>query len=183
MKRIILYSILISLSFNPYIYSQIKEPDPPYTPAIEGNIDKNNFIVVKARVTLQGRDEPLNASIALSADALTAGESRIKISDLSKINILMWKRRTRKINGNIHSYIFYPDRYELFFRNSKRQIIDGNIESLNKIRVVDKKNFYIYLYYIDYFQNEKWINRGSADFNIAFTTPIEGCVTSIELIE
>ena len=178
MKKIILYSILITLCFNPYIYSQIKEPAPPYTPAIDSNIDKDNFIV-KARVTLQGSEQPLNGSIALNTDVLTVGDNKINISDVTKINILMWKRGERKING----YTFYPDRYELFFRNYKSQIINGNIESLNKIRVIDKKSFYIYLYYFDYFKNGKWINSGAADFNASFTTPIEGSVLSIELIE
>jgi len=160
--------------FNPYVYSQIKEPESPYSPVV----DKDNFNV-KAEVTIQGRDKPIIGFIALSSDVLTVGDNRFKISDLARINILMWKRSERKFN----SHIFYPDRYELLFRNNKSQIINGNIESLNKIRVVGKKGYCIYLYYYDYFKNGKWINSGIANFDATFTTPVNGSVISIELIE
>ena len=178
MKNIILCSILICICFNLFIYSQIKEPESPYSPDIDSNIDKDNFIV-KARVALQGNDKPFISLIALSSDVLIVGDNRFKVSDLTKINILMWKRAERKLN----SYIFYPDRYELYFRDYRSQIINGNIESLNKIRVVGKKNNYIYLYYFDYFKDGKWINSGGKDFDAAITTPIDGGVISIELIE
>jgi len=198
LKKIILCSILITLCFNLYIYSQVKEPEnpkepeDPFSPDVNTNIDKDNLTVktrvtlngkdhfiVKARVTLQGRDKLLISFIALSSDVLIAGKNRFKISDLTKINILKWKRSEKKTD----SYIFYPDRYELFFRDYRNQIVNGNIESLNKIIVMEKKSYNIYLYYYDYFKDNKWTNSGGRDFNAAFTTPIDGTVISIELIE
>ncbi len=159
-----------------FLFSQVKEPERPNIPEINNNIESG--FIFKVKLSIQGKPSIIEGAMDLNTDELVTADKRvIKLNDISKVNIIMWEKRSK---ANRHT--FYPSRYELFFRDYRKIIINGNIELLNKIRLSNKKPGYYYSYYYDYFEKGKWINSGSTGFDAYVLKPAEGCIVSIELI-
>lgn len=160
------------------LFSQVKEPARPFTPGIN-SIDEFESFKFKVKIAVQGRDDFIAGEMILNSDVLNTPDNKIiKIKEISKITVQMWERRTT-INNNV----FYPSRYELLFNDNRKIIINGNIDSLNKIKTGNKKSGYIYFYYYDYFKNGKWINSGVSDYAASISKTTNGCGVSIELIQ
>ncbi len=177
MKIIIPVIILFLLNLNLLLFSQVKEPGRPDIPEIDNSVISG--FKFKMRIILQGKTSPIEEGMVLDSDVLTTADNRVlKLNDISKINITLWEKRSK-----INRHIFYPSQYEIFFRDYRKVIINGNIELLNRVKRSNKKSGYIYLYYYDYFKNGKWINSGVSDFNAPVSKPAEGCAVSIELIQ
>lgn len=178
MNKIIVL-LVIFLQTELLLFSQVKIPDLPVVPEI---ITDTNRPIYKytGRVAVQGKGI-IDGEIILDTDTLTThnNATQIKIKDLNKINILLWEKRKRN-----KSYIFYPAKYELIFRDSRKIIINGNIKSINRLRMrINDKFKYFYLFYYDYFKKSRWVNSGLTDFNSSCSIPAKGCVTSIEVIQ
>jgi hypothetical protein len=162
------------------LFSQVKIPDQPFVPEIKTDTNRpiNKFTV---KVVIHGMGN-VDGDMVLDTDVLITHDSnvpQIKIIDLSKINILLWEKRSRK---KVH--IFYPVKYELTFRDSSKITVTKNIVSINRIKVRINNRFkYFYLFYYDYFKKGKWINSGFTEFKSQFSKPVNGCVTSIEVIQ
>jgi len=149
----------------------------PDIPEINNNIDVQ-IIKLKVRIIRQGNTVPIEGELLLSSDVLiTPDNKKIQIKEINRINILMWEKRSK-----LNRHIFYPSRYELLFRDYRKIIINGNIESLNKLKVITGKSGFLYLYFYDYLKNGKWINNGASDFDSIISKPADGCVIFIELI-
>jgi len=158
------------------IFSQVKEPERPNIPEINNMIESG--FIFKVKLSIQGKPSSIEGRIDLNTDEwITADKRAIKLNDISKITIIMWGKRSK-----LNRHTFYPSRYELFFRDYRKIIINENIELLNRIKLSNKKPGYYYSYYYDYFKKEKWINSGSTDFDAFVLKPAEGCIVSIELI-
>jgi hypothetical protein len=159
-----------------FLLSQVKEPEQPVIPEISNKIESG--FTFKVKLTIHGDSSSIEGEIGLNTDELTTADKRIiKLNDISKINIILWDKRSK-----MNRHTFYPSRYEVFFRDYRKTIINGNIELLNRIRLNRKKPGFIYSYYYDYFEKGKWINSGSTSFDASASKPAEGCVVSIELI-
>ncbi len=177
MKKIIPFIIIFIFHQSLMLFSQVKEPDRPDIPEL------NNSIVsgfkFKVKITVQGKVSSIEEEINLNSDVLITQDNRaIKIIDISRINITLWEKRSKL---NRHTY--YPSQYELFFRDYRKIVINGNIELLNRIKFSNNKSRYIYTYYYDYFKNGKWVNGGASDFNAFSSKPADGCAVSIELVQ
>lgn len=178
MKKFTILIIIFFLHLNIFLFSQVKEPEKPYIAKLNDNIDFQSFNY-KARISIQGRTAPAETNIILNSDILIfADNKKVKVKDISRINVLLWEKRSR-----LNKHTFYPSRYEVFYRDYRKEILNGNSELLNKIRTEDKKSGYIYLYYYDYYRNGKWTNSGVSDFDGLVSKPAEGCAVSIELIQ
>lgn len=176
MKQIICF-VLVLLLQHPDIFSQVNNPVIPEIPEINSDIDTAIY-KFKTRITIQGKSGMLEDIIVLNSDTLTtSGNQKIKIKDVFRINILLWEKRTR-----VNKHIFYPAKYELLLHDYRKIILNGNIELLNRIKTGSKKAAYFYSYYHDYFQNGKWINSGSPDFNEAVSKPADGSIIAIEFL-
>ena len=128
---------------------------------------------------LNPRNDFIEGDLQLNSDVLiTPDNQTIKMKDISRINIILWEKRRKS-----SKYIFYPSKYELFLRDYKKIIINGNINSLNKIKINSKKTGYLYLYYFDTYKNGKWLNSKVPDFDALVAKPSVGCTVSIELIQ
>ena len=174
----IIFIIIFILHWNMILFSQVKEPELPYIAGINSNIDFQDFSF-KSRISIQGKTGFTEGNVVLNSDVLIYPDKRqIKVKDVSKITVLMWGKRSR-----LNKHTFYPSRYEIFYRDYRKEILNGNIESLNKIKISNKKTAYIYLYYYDYFKDGKWSNSGVTDFDATSIKPAEGCAVSIELIQ
>jgi hypothetical protein len=170
--------IILFLHLDIFLFSQVKEPEKPYIAKVKDDIDFQSFNY-RARILIQGRTAPAEMNIILNSDILIfADNKKVKVRDISRINVLLWEKRSR-----LNKHTFYPSRYEVFYSDYKKEILNGNVESLNKIRTADKKSGYIYLYYYDYYRNGKWTNSGVSDFDGLVSKPAEGCAVSIELIQ
>ena len=175
MKRIIFIITVALLCRGPELLSQFKEPGRPDIPEINNELEGFKF---RVRIALQGRDGFIEGEMISNSDFLTTDDNKnIKIKDISRINVLTWEKRSRM---NKHS--FYPSRYELFYNDYRKVILNGNIESLNRIRIGRRKPPFVYLYYYDYFENGKWINSGVSGYDALIDKPAPGCAVSIELI-
>lgn len=178
MKQIIFFITLFLLQPDLILYSQVKEPELPHITEINDNIDFQNFNF-KVKITIQGKAGLTEGNIVLNSDVLIFPDSRkIKVKEISKINVVMWEKRSR-----LNKHTFYPSRYEIFYRDYRKEVLNGNIESLNKLKIINKKTGYIYLYYYDQFKDGKWISSEVPDFNASVSKPAEGCAVSIELIQ
>jgi len=178
LKPVICLIFVFLLFQNPYIFSQVNNPDIPEVPVINSDID-TAISKFKARITIQGKAQLLESVIVLNSDTLTTSDNKkIKIKDIFRITVLQWEKRTR-----MNTHIFYPLKYELLFHDYRKIVLSGNIELINRVKINTIKSGYIYLYYHDYFKNGKWINSGSTGFNEPVSKPAEGCAVSIELIQ
>lgn len=178
MKKITFCIIIFLLQCNLLLFSQVKEPEKPYIAKINDDIDFQSFNY-RAKISIQGRASLTETNIVLNSDILIFADNRkVKVKDISKINVLLWEKRSK-----LNKHTFYPSRYEVFYRDYRKEILNGNVESLNKIRTGNKKSGYIYLYYYDYFKDGKWTNSGVSDFEGLVSKPAEGCAVSIELIQ
>jgi hypothetical protein len=158
------------------LLSQVKEPERPDIPEINNTIESG--FIFKVKLTIHGKPSSMEGEMHLNTDVLITADKRIiRLKDISKINIIMWEKRSK-----INRHIFYPAQYEFFFRDYRKIIINGNIELLNRIKLSNKNTVYIYSYYYDYFKKEKWINSGSTGFDASVSRPAEGCIVTIELI-
>jgi len=178
LKRVTTLITVFLLCHYPLVFSQVKEPVQPYIPEINS---QNNFegYKFKVRIAVQGRDDLIEGEMLSDSGVLTTQDNRsIKIKDISKIIILLWERR-----DIINRHSFYPSRYEIFFNDNRKVIVNGNIESLNRIKTGTKKSGYVYFYYYDYYKKGKWINSGIPVYNALISKPAEGCAVSIELIQ
>lgn len=178
MKRILFFITILVLCQYPTLFSQVKEPGLPSLPEIKtpDDLASRKF---KARIAVQGRDELTEGEFVLNSDFLiTRDNINISIKDISKINVLSWEKR-----NVVNRHSFYPSRYEILFNDNRKIIINGNIESLNRIKIGSRKSGYIYFYYYDYYKKGKWINSGVTDFNALISKPASGCAVSIELIQ
>jgi len=175
LKRVTIICLIIFLIPYASLLSQIKEPGQPYIPEINSQNSFQNFSY-KVSIDLQGKTGIVDYVIVLNSNELVMNDGTvIKINDISKITVLRWEKR-RKLS----KYLFIPSRYEINFRDGRKIIFNGNIDSLNRIKISNRKA-YIYLYYYDYFKKGKWVNSGVSDFNGFSDKPAEGCALSIEL--
>lgn len=175
MKKLI--SVFIILLIHQYLclFSQIKEPLNPSIPDIDEQYKLKPF-QSKTRITIHGKTDVLECVIELNSDAMKTGDKGIiNIKDVSKIDILMWGRKT-----SFNKHVFYPVRYEILFRDNRKVFVDGNIDLLNRIKIGNKK--FIYSYYYDYYKKGKWSNGGSADFKATHLRPAAGCAVVIEFL-
>lgn len=178
MKKFTLIIIIFFLQLNLFLFSQVKEPEKPYIAKINDDIDFQSF-TYRSRISIHGRNPLSEINIILNSDTLIFPENKkVKIKDISKITVLLWEKRSK-----FNKHTFYPSKYEVFYRDYRKEILNGNIEQLNKIRTGNKKSGYIYLYYYDYFQNGKWVNSGISGFDGLISKPADGCAVSIELIQ
>ncbi len=175
MKRIVsALTILISGQYL-FLFSQVKEPLTPIIPSINDQINLQ-ISKFRVRVTIQGRSDTIECDVELNSVALKTRDNRsLMVKDISKINILTWER-----SGKLKKSIFYPSRYEILFRDYRKEIINGNIESINRIKAGNKK--FIYFYYYDYFKKGKWIHSESADIKVSAIKPADGCAVAIEFL-
>jgi hypothetical protein len=178
LKKIIFSIVLILLQESLFLYSQVKEPEQPYVEEINESIDLMNFNY-RVRVSIQGRAGFTEGNLVLNSDVLNYPDRRqVKVKEISKITVLMWEKRA-KLNQNM----FYPSRYEIFYRDYRKEVLNGNIESLNKIIVINNKRGGVYFYYYDYYKNGRWTVSGVTDFDGFSLKPADGCGISIELMQ
>jgi hypothetical protein len=178
LKKIIFFIAIILLHANLILYSQVKEPELPFIEEINESIDLQSFNY-KARISIQGKTGFTEGALVLNSDVLIYPDKRqIKVKDISRITVIMWEKRSR-----LNQHMFYPSRYEIFYRDYRKEVLNGNIESLNKIKISNKKRGIVYFYYYDYFKNGRWASSGVADFDAFSLEPAEGCGVSIELIQ
>lgn len=162
------------------VSGQVKNPEMPPIPGIVNDTDGSAF-KKNANVTIQGKGV-IGAEIFFSSDTLTTGDNlvpAIQISQVTRITAVSWQKYKRN-----RSYVFYPSRYEVVYRDSHKIMIDGNIRSLNLLKLkISNRTAKFYMFYYDYYKKNKWVNTGLSDFNIFFTKPADGCITSIEVIQ
>ncbi len=179
MKRKILPAFILFLLTGTLASGQAKNPEQPFTPEIVNEAD-NPAYKKNANVTIQGKGV-IGVEIFFSSDTLATGDSlvpAIQISQVNRITAVSWQKYKRN-----RSYVFYPSRYEVVYRDSRKVMIDGNIRSLNLLKVKVNNRFRnFFMFYYDSYKKNKWENSGLADFNIFFTKPADGCVTSIEVM-
>ncbi len=133
----------------------------------------------RARVTFQGRDEFTETWIVLNSDVLTTADNKsLHIRDISRINVLLWEKRDA-----FKGHTFYPSRYEIIFADYRKVTVNGNIDSLNRIKTGNRRPGYLYFYYYDYYKKGRWVNSGVPEYNALISKPAAGCAVSIELIQ
>lgn len=173
---LVIFVFIYIFLFQPLHAGEIKIPDPPNIPEINADMDHQVF-KYKVKIFLQGIPDPYEGEIVLNSDVLIINNFKsIKVEDVRKIIVKSWGK-----SKNLNKYIFYPQEYEIILRDYTKVNFNGNFDTLNKIRILNKKNTYIYLYYYDYYKDGKWINSGLTGFQIKFSKPADGCAISIEV--
>ena len=180
MKREFLAACIIFIIPYTLLPGQVKNPDIPFIPDVVSETENSGY-KKNANITIQGKGV-IGGEIFFGSDTLTTGDSlvpAIRISQINRITAVSWQKYKRN-----RSYVFYPSRYEVVYRDSRKIMIDGNIRSLNLLKVkINNRIRKFYMFYYDSYKKNKWVNSGLADFNIFFTKPVDGCVTSIEVIQ
>jgi len=178
-RKLLLACITLIIPYT-LLPGQVKNPEQPSIPEIVNETDSSEY-KKKANITIQGKGV-IGGEIFFGSDTLATGDSlvpNIQISQINRITAVSWQKYKRN-----RSYVFYPSRYEVVYRDSRKIIIDCNIRSLNLLKVkINNRIRKFYMFYYDSYKKNKWVNSGLADFNIFFTKPVDGCVTSIEVIQ
>ncbi len=100
----------------------------------------------------------------------------LKITSIYKIFILQWKKQ--KIKNN--TYIFFPVKFKITYKNRKVFICNSRIKSLERLTFYTKKRKrYIYTFFYDYWMKDRWSNSQSKDASYPEKNPHDRTVVSI----
>jgi len=140
----------------------------------------------RATVELSG-GKPLKGSLVFAGETLsTVCKTRddvitteVKIGDINSIIITAWAPSKSKNDR----YLFYPSEMKIRHKG-------GEFGRCNVPKLLWKLNFdagknrrYLYTYFFEYWDRDRWGNSGKSDFSFPMENPLPGTVRKIVLSE